>query len=97
MKLILVKKTSDELRFEVQGEDHTLLNLLQKTLLEDNGVLIAGYNISHRLVGSAVFYIKTNGEEKPVKALLEASKKIGEKAEEFRKSFEKAVKEWEKK
>ncbi|OYT53797.1 MAG: hypothetical protein B6U77_03365 [Candidatus Hecatellales archaeon ex4484_218] len=40
MKLILVKKTSDELRFEVQGEDHTLLNLLQKTLLEDDGVLI---------------------------------------------------------
>ncbi|RLG92626.1 MAG: DNA-directed RNA polymerase subunit L [Candidatus Hecatellales archaeon] len=96
MKVILVKKTENELRFEVQDETHTLLNLLQKTLLKNSAVELAGYTIPHRLVGSAVFYVKTNGEEKPVQSILKASKEIMAEAEEFRKVFENAVKEYEK-
>jgi len=97
MRIILVKKTGEELRFEVQDESHTLLNLLQKTLLKNENVELAGYTVPHRLVGSAVFYVKTNGEEKPVQAILKASKEIMKEAEEFRKVFENAVKEYKKK
>lgn len=97
MKIILIKKTDEELRFEVQDESHTLLNLLQKTLLKNENVELAGYTIPHRLVGSAVFYVKTNGEEKPIQTILRASKEIIEEAEEFRKVFENAVKEYEEK
>ncbi|RLI05197.1 DNA-directed RNA polymerase subunit L [Candidatus Bathyarchaeota archaeon] len=96
MKIILVKKTDKELRFEVQDEGHTLLNLLQKNLLKNKDVEIAGYTILHPLVGSAVFYVKTNGEEKPVQAILKASKEIKEEVEEFKKAFEKAFKEYKK-
>ena len=38
LEINLIKKTDKELRFEVKGESSTLLNLLQKNLLEDEDV-----------------------------------------------------------
>jgi len=36
MKIKILKETDDELKLEVEGEGHSILNLLQKTILEDN-------------------------------------------------------------
>jgi len=88
MKLILLEKTDIELRIEVQGETHTLLNLLQKTLLNNKNVEIAGYTIPHRLVDKAIFYVRTKGEEEPVHAVLKASEEIKAEAEDFKKALE---------
>ena len=36
MKVNVLKKTDNELKIEVEGAGHSLLNVLQKTLLEDD-------------------------------------------------------------
>ncbi|WP_309492631.1 DNA-directed RNA polymerase subunit L [Candidatus Hecatella orcuttiae] len=91
MNVLISKKGKNELEFELQGETHTLLNLLQKTLLKNKRVEFAGYRIPHRLVDAAVFYLKTTGNLEPVEALSEAAEEIKNEAEEFRRKMAKAL------
>ncbi|MGP3667789.1 MAG: RpoL/Rpb11 RNA polymerase subunit family protein [Candidatus Bathyarchaeota archaeon] len=96
MEITLVKKTDKELKFEVKGESSTLLNVLQKTLLENEDVEIAGWTSPHRLIGSPIFYVKTKGGKSPVEAIIKASEMIEEDVEEFKKRLVEAFKEYEK-
>lgn len=99
MNLKVLARTSDELRIEIEGEGHTFCNLLQKTLLEDDAIELAGYNIQHPLVSNPVIYVRMKAKRKPQKkpetALKEAAEKILQRNKEFRVSFEKALKEWQ--
>ena len=97
MKIKVVKRTSNELKIEVEGEGHTFCNVLQKALLEDDTIEIAGYDIPHPLVPNPVIYVHTKGKRKPEAALREAAKKIRSQSKEFGKSFKKALKEWQRK
>ena len=92
MKIILVSENDSELKFEVQGEGHTLLNLLQQVLMSYKNVESVGYTVPHRLIDSSVFHIKTKGGDKPVAAIIKASKEIKEAADEFGNALEKAFK-----
>jgi DNA-directed RNA polymerase subunit L len=92
VKIKTLKKTSNELRIEVEGVGHTLCNLLQKRLLEDENVDLAGYNIPHPLASNSVIYVRTKGNVKPEDALLKAMEKTREMNEKFRKEIEKALK-----
>jgi len=95
MKIKVLEKTSNELKIEVEGEGHTLCNVLQKVLLEDDTIEMAGYHIQHPLIGNPIIYVHTKGERKPEATVLEAAKKIRSQCKEFRRSFEKALKEWQ--
>jgi len=99
VNLKVLKRTSDEMRVEIEGERHTFCNLLQKTLLEDDTVEMAGYSILHPLVSSPVIYVRMKAKRKPEKrpetALKEAAEKIRQRNKEFRVSFEKALREWQ--
>ena len=99
MNLKVVKRTLDELQIEVEGEGHTFCNLLQKALLEDATVEVAGYSIQHPLVSNPVIYVRMKAKRKPEKrpetALKEAAEKIRQYNKEFRLSFERALKEWQ--
>ena len=101
MNLKVLKRTPDELQIEVEGEGHTFCNLLQKALLEDDTVEVAGYRIPHPLVSSPLIYVRMKAKRKPEKrpetALKEAAEKIRQRNKELRTSFEKALKEWQKK
>lgn len=97
MKIKGLKRTSNELKIEVEGEGHTLFNVLQKTLLGDETIEMAGYTVPHPLVDSAIVYIHTKGKRKPEAAVKEATKKILSRNKEFRKSFKKALKDWQRK
>jgi len=97
MKIKLLKRTPNELKIEVEGESHTLCNVLQKALLEDDTIEMAGYNVPHPLVDSATVYVHTKGQRRPEAAVQEATKKILSQSKEFRKSFEKALKDWQRK
>lgn len=94
MKITVLEKKPNELKIEIQGEGHTFCNVFQKALLEDSNVEIAGYNIPHPLTSSPIVYVRTKGKYKPETALQEAVKKIMQQTDEFLKSFEKALKEW---
>jgi DNA-directed RNA polymerase subunit L len=97
MKIKVLKRTSKELKIEVEGEGHTFCNVLQKALLEDDTIEMAGYDVPHPLVDSAIVYVRTKGKQKPEAALKEATKKILSRNKEFRKSFKKALKDWQRK
>ena len=97
IKIKVLKRTLNELQIEVEGEGHTLCNVLQKALLEDDTIEVAGYDIRHPLVLNPIIYVRTNGQRKPEAALREAAKKIQSQSKEFRKYFKKALEEWQRK
>jgi len=94
MKINVLKKSPSELKIEIEGENHTFCNALQKVLLEDDAIEMAGYDLPHPLTSSPVVYVRTKGKQKPATALKKAAKKLGDRSKEFRKTFEKALKEW---
>jgi len=92
MKIKVLKKTSKELEIEVEGVGHSLCNLVQKKLLEEENVDLAGYDIPHPLASSPVIYVRTKGKLKPEEALSKAVEKARRMNEDFRKELEKALK-----
>jgi len=91
VKAKILKKTSSELKIEVEGVGHTICNLLQKRLLEDENVDLAGYDIPHPLASNSVIYIRTKGNAKPEEALRNAVKKAREMNKKFSKELKKAL------
>jgi len=92
MKIKVLKKTSDELKIEVEDVGHTLCNLLQKRILEEENVDLAGYDVPHPLALSAIIYVRTKGKAKPEDVLKQAVGRARELNKEFGKEFEKALK-----
>ncbi len=92
MEIKVVEETKNKLIIELKGETHTFCNALKKELWNDSHVKIAGYNIAHPLVGTPKIIVETDGKETPKKALTEAAKRLGSKAEKFKKEFIKGVK-----
>lgn len=91
MKVKILKKEKNELKIELDGEDHTLGNLIQSTLLEDDGIEMAGYDLPHPLSKKPIIYIRTKGSTSPKKSLEKALTKISKRADEFISKFAKAV------
>jgi DNA-directed RNA polymerase subunit L len=92
MKIKVLMKTANELRIEVEGAGHGLCNLLQKKLLEDENVDMAGYDVPHPLASNPVIYVRTKGTAKPKNALIEAAEKAVEENDDFSKELNRALK-----
>ena len=92
MKIKVLKKTANELKIEVEGAEHGLCNLLQKNLLEDERVDLAGYDVPHPLASNPMIYVRMKGTAKPENALIKAAEKAREANKAFRKALEKALK-----
>jgi len=97
MKVKVLKITDNELKIEVEGEGHSLLNLLQKTLLEDDSIEMAGYDVPHPLFDRGILYVHTKEQQKPEDVVKEAAKKVHGLNKEFQKSFKKASKAYKRK
>jgi DNA-directed RNA polymerase subunit L len=92
LKVNVLKKTDNELRIEIEGADHGLCNLLQKRLLEERSVDMAGYDIPHPLASNPVIYVRTKGATKPEEALKKAAEKVRQANDVFGQALEKALK-----
>jgi DNA-directed RNA polymerase subunit L len=92
MEIKTLKRTSNELRIEVEGIGHTLCNLLQKRLVEDENVDLAGYDVPHPLASGSIIYVRTKGKVRPEEALLAAVEKVREMNKEFGKELQRALK-----
>ena len=92
MKIKVLKKTSNELEIEVEGVGHSLCNIVQKRLLEEENVDLAGYYIPHPLASTPVIYVRTRGKLKPEEALSKAVEKACRINEDFSQELEKALK-----
>lgn len=92
MKIKVLKRTDNELKFEIEGEGHSLLNLLQKALLEDDNIAMAGYDVPHPLFDRGILYVQTKDKQNPEDVVKEAVKKVKTLNKDFDKSFKKASK-----
>lgn len=93
MKVNVLKKSPNEFKIEVEGAGHTLCNLLQKKLLEEEHVDLAGYDIPHPLASNPIIYVRTKGKVKPEQVLRNALEKTRTMNKEFGKELAKALKE----
>ena len=91
LKVSVIKKSGKELKIEIEGVGHGLCNLLQKKLLEDKTVDMAGYDIPHPLASNPIIYVRMKGTTSPEEALKKAAEKAREANEEFSKALEKAL------
>ena len=92
MKVKVLNKTPNELRLEIDGVGHTLCNLLQKRILEEENVDLAGYDIPHPMTPKAIVYVRTKGKVKPEDVLKRAVVNAREINSDFGKEFERALK-----
>ena len=91
MKINITKQENDYIEFEFSGEGHTLLNLLQNSLLEDAKVELAGYSKPHPLMDRSKLFIQLNKGKDVLGALKRAAKDADGKLDEFVKNFEKSL------
>ena len=87
-----LKITPNELKLEIEGVGHTLCNLLQKRILEEENVDMAGYDVPHPMGSKAIVYVRTKGNVKPEEILKHATVRARELNKEFGKELEKALK-----
>ena len=92
MEIRVLKKSANELKIEAEGASHGLCNLLQKKLLEDKRVDLAGYDVPHPLASSPVIYVRVKGAAKPEDVLIKAAEKAREANAAFSKELKKALK-----
>lgn len=90
MKVNFLKSSDNELKLQVEGGGHSLLNVLQKTLLDDDTIEIAGYHVPHPLIDSGILYVHTKEKQKPEAAILKTIKKVIDLSKDFQKAFKKA-------
>ncbi len=95
MEIKILNKTKNELKIEVDGEGHTFCNVVQKVLLQNKRVDMAGYDIPHPLTSSPVIYIRTKGRSKPEIALRDAVRELRKESQAFGAAFDHALKEWQ--
>ncbi len=94
MDLRVIENLETELSIEIQGEDHTFMNVLKGALLEVEGVTAATYDMNPEQSGGQtdpVVTVKTDGSIEPLDALEEAAGGVREKTQAFRDAFESAA------
>ncbi len=92
MRIELIKQSPSELKIEIEGEGHTFCNLLQKTLIDDKDVEVAGYDQPHPLIPRPTIYLRAKGDKRVEKLLEKALENIVELTEEFKRKFSEVVK-----
>jgi DNA-directed RNA polymerase subunit L len=93
MKINIVKQEDKYMEMEFSGEGHTLLNLLQESLLEDGNVEMAGYSKPHPLMDRSKLFIRLKRGERHLDAVKKAVAKADGKLDEFLEEFEKSLAE----
>ncbi len=91
MKLKIVSDDEGRLEMEVGGEGHTLLNLLQSSLLVDKDVEMAGYAKPHPLMDRSVINVHTRKGGSPREALLRSAEDAKKRINEFLEKFNDGV------
>ena len=86
----VVESEPNYLKLEVEGETHTLFNMLVTELRNDEDVKFVAYKLEHPLKDKIIFVLQTK-KKNPMDLIKEALKRIREKLREFKKSIEKAV------
>ena len=93
MKINIVKQEPDYLELEFGDEGHTMLNLLQSSLLRDPDIEMAGYSKPHPLMDRAHLFIRMREDGDCLEALKRASGVADGLLDEFLECFESSLAE----
>jgi len=93
LKVNVVRQEGGYMEMEFSGEGHTLLNLLQESLLEDENVEMAGYSKPHPLMDRSKLFVRLRKGENHLDAVKKAVEKADGKLDEFLEGFEKSLAE----
>jgi DNA-directed RNA polymerase subunit L len=101
MKLNITKEDAEGFEMEIEGEGHTLCNLLIASLNKNDEVEFAAYKIEHPLIGKPKVFLKLKEVEEKTgdkkdrfgykKLIKNSLKELIETIEELEKKFKKAV------
>lgn len=91
MNVRVVSKSARELVLEIEGEDHTLGNILMKEALKHPGVEYASYRVPHPLRPILEFVIVVKNGEDLGKILKEVIDSLRKQLEEFKLAIEAAM------
>lgn len=90
-RLKIVKIGPGRYRVEVEGEDHTLGNLIVKKLLSGNLARFAYYEVPHPLESRLVVFIDVGDGVDPRDVLARAVEEALQELEQFKRDLEKAL------
>jgi DNA-directed RNA polymerase subunit L len=93
MKINIAKREKGYIELDFSGESHTLLNLLQSSLLEDDYVEMAGYSKPHPLMDRSRLFVKLKKGDDLLGTIKKAAKNADGKLDEFIEEFEKSISE----
>jgi DNA-directed RNA polymerase subunit L len=96
LRINIAKREGEYMEMEFSGEGHTLLNLLQSSLLEDPAVEMAGYSKPHPLMDRSKMFIKLKKGDKHLDAMRRAAAAADGKLDEFLAEFEASLREYRK-
>lgn len=86
MKIEIINNEKNSLEFFIEGERHTLPNLLKNALSKKTDVEFVAYKLDHPIDKRSRFILKSKN---PKKSLEEAIKDIQSEIIDFKKAFEK--------
>jgi DNA-directed RNA polymerase subunit L len=89
MEIKIIEEDKKRMIFEIRGESHTMPNLLEKELWNDEDVKVAGYNIAHPLVDNPRMIVEVNTKKTPREAVEDAMKRLKKHNADFQKNFKK--------
>lgn len=91
MEIEVVRKEGKDELLRIEGEDHTLANLLCSELYQDNAVQAASYTLDHPLTKIILFHISTEGKS-PERAIEAAAERLIEKLQELKREMQTQLK-----
>ncbi len=91
MKINITKRETGYIEIDFSGEGHTLLNLLQSSLIENKDVEMAGYSKPHPLMDRSRLFIKLRKGDDMLGVIKKAAVNADGKLDEFLTQFEKNI------
>lgn len=89
MNIEILEQSKNKILFKIEGEDHTILNLLKEELWNDDSVKLAAYRMEHPLVGIPEMVVEVKAGTEVKKAIDDAVKRLLKKLDDTKKQFEK--------
>jgi len=93
MKINITKREKGLIELDLSGEGHTLLNLVQASLIENKNVEMAGYSKPHPLMDRSRLFIKLKRGDDVFGVIKKATENADGKLDEFLGQFEKSLSE----
>lgn len=91
MNITILEESKAKIVFKVEGEDHTILNILKEELWNDDSVKVAAYQMEHPLVGIPEMTVEVKSGSDAKKAVEEAVKRLNKKLDNAKKQFDKTL------